>query len=108
VPAREGSRWDDAAFCIDADQFDGASDEAFLRSLNIPLIRRAGDLRTAAITNLRAPLWIHNAAGGFPPSGSNRSIARLEDPLPCASKHNVPRMVPCWNGSCVDSLAIIQ
>lgn len=57
---------DDAAFCVDANQFDGASDEAFLKSLNIPLIRRAGDLRTAAVMNPGAPLWIHNAGNGFP------------------------------------------
>ena len=57
---------DDAEFCIDANQFDGASDEAYLASLNIPLIRRAGDLRTASIMNPRAPLWIQNAGSGFP------------------------------------------
>jgi hypothetical protein len=57
---------DDAAFCVDANQFDGASDEAYLRSLNIPLIRRAGDLRTAAVLNPRGRLWIQNAGSGFP------------------------------------------
>ena len=57
---------DDASFCIDENRFDASSDETFLRQLNIPGIRRAGDFRTAAILNMRGPLWIHNSAKGFP------------------------------------------
>jgi dienelactone hydrolase len=57
---------DDAAFAVNLDQFAADSDAAFLRDLNIPGIRRAGDFRTAAVLNLRAPLWIHNASETFP------------------------------------------
>ncbi len=57
---------DQAAFAVDAAQFDAGSDEAYLTGLNIPGIRRAGDLRTASVLNLRSPLYIHNAAPGFP------------------------------------------
>ncbi len=57
---------DDAAFAVDAVQFDAASDDAYLKELNIPGIRRAGGLRSAAILNLRSPLLVTNAGPGFP------------------------------------------
>jgi dienelactone hydrolase len=57
---------DDAWFAADAMQFNAASDEAYLNTLDIPGIRRAGDLRTAIVLNLRSPLWISNAGPGFP------------------------------------------
>jgi dienelactone hydrolase len=61
-----GLATDDAAFAIDLEQFNPTSDEAFLKRLNIALIRRAGDLRSAAVLNLQAPLWGFNAAQEFP------------------------------------------
>lgn len=57
---------DDAAFALDAGRFDSTSDAAFLRQLNIPGIRRAGDLRSAAILNVRSPLWVSNTGSNFP------------------------------------------
>jgi dienelactone hydrolase len=59
---------DDAWFALDAMQFNAASDDAYLKALDIPGIRRAGDLRSAAILNLRSPLWVSNAGPGFPTS----------------------------------------
>ncbi len=56
----------DASFAVDASKFDARSDDAYLKELNIPGIRRAGDCRAAAILNLRSRLWIHNASSGFP------------------------------------------
>ncbi len=56
----------DASFAVDAHQFDAESDDAFLKALKIPGIRRAGDLRTAAALNMRRTLWIHDAARTFP------------------------------------------
>ncbi|HYK89389.1 MAG TPA: hypothetical protein VE398_11495, partial [Acidobacteriota bacterium] len=49
-----------------AAQFDAGSDEAFLNTLNIPGIRRAADLRSAAVLNMNGPFWIHDAAPTFP------------------------------------------
>jgi len=57
---------DDAAFSVDGNQFNAGEDDAYLKMLNIPGIRRAGDFRTACILNLRSPLWIANAGTGFP------------------------------------------
>ena len=57
---------DDAAFAVDAMHFNAGSDEAYLKALNIPGIRRAGDLRTASILNLRSPLFVTDAGSGFP------------------------------------------
>jgi dienelactone hydrolase len=56
----------DASWAIDGVQFEADSDQAYLKKLNIPGIRRAGDLRTAAILNLNGGLWIHNASATFP------------------------------------------
>ncbi len=56
----------DASFAVDAAQFDAASDEAYLKTLSIPGIRRAADFRTAVLLNLNSALWIHNASETFP------------------------------------------
>ena len=57
---------DPAAFSVDANQFDAGDDEAYLKELNVPGIRRAGDFRTAGILNMRGPLWIQNPGKSFP------------------------------------------
>jgi dienelactone hydrolase len=50
---------------IDANQFGSASDEAFLKQLPIPGLRRAGDFTTAVVLAPLTPLLIHNTGGGF-------------------------------------------
>ncbi|HEX5083435.1 MAG TPA: hypothetical protein VFY40_15425, partial [Blastocatellia bacterium] len=50
---------------IDAAGFDSASDEAFIKSVAVPGIRRAGDFTTAAAIAPLTPLLIHNTAGKF-------------------------------------------
>jgi dienelactone hydrolase len=50
---------------IDAAGFDTASDEAFLHSLPIPGIRRAGDFATAVFIAPTRPLMIYNTQGRF-------------------------------------------
>jgi dienelactone hydrolase len=50
---------------IDADQFDSASDEAFIKSVAIPGIRRAGDFTTAVTITPLTPLLIHNTGNKF-------------------------------------------
>ncbi len=57
---------DDAAFSIDLDGFEGGDDSAYLKTFNVPGIRRAGDARTAGILNLRGELWIQNPGKSFP------------------------------------------
>jgi len=49
----------------DADRFETGSDSAYLEKLPIPLIRRAGDFRTAATLVAPAPLLIHNTGALF-------------------------------------------
>jgi hypothetical protein len=50
---------------IDAAQFDSSSDEAFIKSMAIPGIRRAGDFTTAVTLASFTPLLIHNAGNKF-------------------------------------------
>jgi len=56
----------EASWAVDAAGFDASSDESFLRLLNIPGIRRAGDFKTAALLNQSGRLWVHGAGPGFP------------------------------------------
>ncbi len=72
---------EEVAFCVDADQFDAGSDQAYLQGFNIPGIRRAGDFRTAAVLNMRGPLWIQNASASFPSDwiqSAYRSLAKSD------------------------------
>ncbi len=49
----------------DAAGFDSESDDAYVKLLPIPLIRRAGDFRTATTLIAPAPLLVHNTGGRF-------------------------------------------
>jgi dienelactone hydrolase len=50
---------------VDAAQFDNTSDEAFLKQLPIPGIRRAGDFTTAVTLAPLTPLLIHSTGDKF-------------------------------------------
>lgn len=50
---------------VDVAEFDSTSDEAFVKSLPIPGIRRAGDLTTAVTIAPLTPLLIHNTGNKF-------------------------------------------
>jgi hypothetical protein len=52
-------------YVVDADGFDNGDDEAFLRELSIPGLRRAGDFVTAALADLDSDLLIHDTRGRF-------------------------------------------
>ena len=56
---------DVARAAIDAAQFDNASDDAFVKELFSPSLRRAGDLRTAAALAAPQPLLLHNTGDAF-------------------------------------------
>ncbi len=56
---------DVARVVADVDGFDNNSDDAYLQSLPIPVIRRAGDFRTAGTLIAPRPLLIHNTGGAF-------------------------------------------
>src|SRR5262249_23658421 len=56
----------EASWAVDVGGFDASKDESFMRLLNIPGIRRAGDFKTAALLTQRGNLWIHGAGAGFP------------------------------------------
>jgi len=43
--------------------FDSGNDEVYLEKLHIPLLRRAGDFRTAALLAPASPLLLHNEGG---------------------------------------------
>jgi dienelactone hydrolase len=50
---------------IDASEFDSASDEAFIKSVAVPGIRRAGDFTTAVTIAPLTPLIVHNTGNKF-------------------------------------------
>jgi cephalosporin-C deacetylase-like acetyl esterase len=50
---------------IDAVEFDSSSDEAFIESVAIPGIRRAGDFTTAVTIAPLTPLLVHNTGNKF-------------------------------------------
>jgi hypothetical protein len=53
------------ALVADVAGFDTGNDSAYLEKLHIPLIRRAGDFRTAAFLAPAAPLLLHNLGPHF-------------------------------------------
>jgi hypothetical protein len=55
-----------ADYAVDADAFEAGVDMEYLKRLNIPGLRRAGDFRSAAVLNVAGQLWIHNTAPSFP------------------------------------------
>jgi dienelactone hydrolase len=50
---------------IDAAEFDSSSDEAFIKSVAVPGIRRAGDFTTAVTIAPLTPLLVHNTGNKF-------------------------------------------
>ncbi|MDH7571830.1 MAG: hypothetical protein QHJ73_19795, partial [Armatimonadota bacterium] len=51
---------------LDLDHFDLTSDDAFLEALNVPCLRRAGDLKTAAALCAPQRLLLHRVHAAFP------------------------------------------
>jgi len=51
---------------VDVDQFGCDSDSEWADGLYIPLLRRAGDLRTAAALIAPGQLFVYNASASFP------------------------------------------
>jgi hypothetical protein len=50
---------------IDMNGFDADSDEAYLKELNLPHIRRIGGLRAVAAVACNGPIWFHNVGEHF-------------------------------------------
>jgi hypothetical protein len=50
---------------IDLNQFQMDSDEAYLKQLNIPHIRRIGGLQAIAAAACNGPIWFHNVGEHF-------------------------------------------
>jgi hypothetical protein len=71
---------------IDASQFPCDDDAAWVDArlgagaLELPLLRRAGDLRTAATLSAPSPLWVHNAAPSFPAAWCRQAYAAAGAP----------------------------
>ena len=49
----------------DIARFESGNDEAYLKQLQIPLLRRAGDFQTAALLGSGSPLLLHNCGEHF-------------------------------------------
>ncbi len=64
----------------DLDRFDASDDEAYVNSLFIPGLRRAGDVRAAAPLLSRGRLLLHAVHPGFPLSWFEASFEAAERP----------------------------
>ena len=64
----------------DVVQFDASSDASFLKTLNVPVLRRAGDFRTALSLVGDAALLVHNAGAAFKcaPNARREKLAESE------------------------------
>ena len=51
---------------IDMNGFDGESDEAYLKGLNLPNIRKIGGLKGLVAVAANGPIWFHNVGEHFP------------------------------------------
>ena len=60
-------------------QFNPASDTAYLKQLYVPVLRRAGDFRTAVALIGNAPLLVHNAGVAFKPGCETRREKLADD-----------------------------
>ena len=63
---------------IDMNDFDVASDDAYLQQLYLPNIQRIGGLRSVAAVAANAPIWFYNVPPNFP-DGWIRQAATLND-----------------------------
>jgi hypothetical protein len=52
-------------YAVDVEGFASDDDEAFLRELPVPGIRRAGDFLTAGLLDLDSDLLVHDTRGRF-------------------------------------------
>ncbi len=71
----------------DAARFDLSDDAEFLARLNVPHLRRAGDLRTAVALFAPGPLLLHNAGGSFDLAGL-KSIYRAAGASSALTAHS--------------------
>lgn len=65
----------------DVAQFNTTSDDAYIKKLYVPVLRRAGDFRTAIALISHAPLLIHNAGESFKAGVETRREKLGEDEL---------------------------
>ncbi|MCX7825882.1 MAG: acetylxylan esterase [Verrucomicrobiae bacterium] len=65
----------------DAAQFNADSDAAYIKSLYVPVLRRAGDFRAALSLIGDAPLLVHNAGGAFKCAPNARKEKAGEDEI---------------------------
>jgi Acetyl xylan esterase (AXE1) len=66
---------------VDVGRFDDRSDQAYVDGLYAPGLRRAGDLRTAALLSAPAPLCLFNAGTEFQSAMIAGGFRALEAPL---------------------------
>jgi hypothetical protein len=85
---------------LDVQGFDTESDAAFLEHLDIPGLRRAGDLRTAAAL-ARGELVVHGAGGRFRVPGLEARAETLSPPAIVAelARAERPLRSSSWSGS---------
>jgi hypothetical protein len=83
---------------VDAAQFACDDDAAWLEALDLPLLRRAGDLRTAGALTAPGALWIYNAAPSFPSAWCRQvyRAANAPDALHIQSDQAHLRTIAAW------------
>ena len=85
----------------DAARFSLDDDAAFLQRLNVPHLRRAGDLRTAVALFAPSPLLLHDAGEAFDLAGLKRlyRAAGAPDNLTAQSRRASDKQLAEWLGS---------
>jgi hypothetical protein len=83
---------------VDAAQFACDDDAAWLEALDLPLLRRAGDLRTAAALTAPGALYIYRAAPSFPSAWCRQvyRAANAPDALHIQSEQAHLRTIAAW------------
>jgi hypothetical protein len=82
----------------EAAQFACEDDRAWMDALYVPLLRRAGDLRTAVALAAPGRLWIHNAAPSFPVAWCQEAYraAGAPDALHIQPERASPATIAAW------------
>jgi len=81
---------------VDVNQFDNSSDKTFVETLYSPGLRRAGDLRTAALLIAPGPLCLHNARTVFKTDEIKSLLTNAGAFVRCESKALSPSEIAAW------------
>jgi hypothetical protein len=82
----------------DIARFESGNDEAYLKQLQIPLLRRAGDFQTAALLGSGSPLLLHNCREHFATESYRQafSVQGASGRLRVSAPELPPKEIAAW------------